>query len=306
MECIERVYGALLGLYVGDGFGSQTDGMDEQELELVTLDQVYSLEEIRPLCGMSGEISDLGSLMAISMLATERLDTDHLKAQILRYGEEDDNHLSVTVKRSLETPAGDLPLCQLLPLSLFLSIASLELSDRQLPSLCNRFTSLFNVDSITEQAVVLLVQAFSLILNSDAKEWEQLSRLLLQKARRNRLDPGLSQAILTNRPPKRVQGVLGTLSLVFSLLNENIDYTQGIITLAKRGGEARLACSLFGALKASMEGKHVIDQLWVDEIFPSPALESMFKYQTLYKRETITMEKLANIFSKRLLDISIS
>ncbi|NCC64456.1 MAG: hypothetical protein EOM15_07355 [Spirochaetia bacterium] len=109
----------------------------------------------------------------------------------------------------------------------------------------------------------------------------------------------------TTQPPRKTRTTYELLQLVFSLLNQKLSFNEGIITIARRGGEARLSCALYGALNAAMQGPQTIDQLWIDEVFPSPALQTMFKYQTLYKRETITMDKLATLFSKRLLDLSL-
>ena len=308
MDSIERVYGALLGLYVGDGFGSQTDTMEESQLSALgsePLDQVYSLEELRPLCGMSGEPSDLASLFAISIISEGRLDKDHLTSQVLRYGKEEENHLSQKVLKSLKEGATDSEVLQPLNLSLLLAITLLDASDKQIPAFCTRLTSLFTTNTQIEQAVILLVSAFSLLLNEEARDSEQLLRLLSERIRRYKLDSNFSKALQATQPPRKTQTVYELLQLVFALINQKLSFTDGIISIAKRGGEARLSCALYGGLKAAMHGPEVIDQLWIDEIFPSPALQTMFKYQTLYKRETITMDKLATLFSKRLLDISL-
>lgn len=309
MDIHTRAYGALLGLYVGEGFASQTDGLTEDELETIDLDQldqVYSLEHLRPSCGMSGEISDVGSILALSILFTERLDTDHLRSQILRYGKEDGNQLSALLEQSLQENQTEKELTRLLPLSLLLALATFEAAEKHIQTICKRFCACFSADSTTQQALILLIMTFRILLIEKTRDSTVLLRLLSERTRRMGLDQNIIQAVRQTNKEQTRRGIVATLEAVFSLLNEGASYTQGVITLAKRGNDSRLTCALFGALKAAMDGPDVLEDLWVDEVFPSPALEAMVKYQTLYKRETITMDKLATLFSKRLLDLSIS
>ncbi len=80
-------------------------------------------------------------------------------------------------------------------------------------------------------------------------------------------------------------------------------YEEGIKALVMRGENARLVCALYGGFAAGLYGDRSIPERWVDEVFPSPALEAMIKKQTLFKRETIRLEKLAVSLTAGLLEL---
>jgi ADP-ribosylglycohydrolase len=71
------------------------------------------------------------------------------------------------------------------------------------------------------------------------------------------------------------------------------------------GGDARLAGGLYGALQGALRGPDLFPDHWIDELVSSSAVEQAIKKQTLFKRETIKMERLALTMSERLLNATV-
>ena len=65
----KKIQKALLGWCLGDGLGSQTEGMEPEAVgALGELAEVYSFEKEVPHCGISSYVSDLPILFALSFL----------------------------------------------------------------------------------------------------------------------------------------------------------------------------------------------------------------------------------------------
>jgi hypothetical protein len=74
---------------------------------------------------------------------------------------------------------------------------------------------------------------------------------------------------------------------------------EGLDAIARLGGNSRLTCAIYSALKVLADHEEVPER-YSSEIYPSPTIEAMIKSETLFKRETIKMEKLAEKLAKGL------
>jgi len=312
----ERAYAALLGWFTGDGFGSQSEGREEQELSLLAPDgltEVYTLESIYELCGMSSEASDLSVLLALSMLDNKALLADHVKASYRRYVKCEDAELSPELVTNLEHEASTSESALILSRSLVMGLALIGKPAKRQRQLSHLESALFTTSPLAQDAAYLMSLAFSLTISEKAEDAATLVGLLLQQCSKLALDERLGQMLkrcLGRTEVKHYEGkqqkmALSLLETVFSTLLVSDCYESGVRLLASRGGNARLSCALYGGLAASLEGSDAVPERWIDELFVSPALDSMIKKQTLFKRETIRMEKLARTLATSLLELEI-
>lgn len=312
----ERAYGALLGWFTGDGFGSQSEGRDVQEITDLApegLTEVYTLESLNELCGMSGEASDLSVLLALSMLDNKALLADHVKASYRRYAKCEDAEISATLASSLEKEATNTESALILSRSVVMGLALVGKSAKQQVLLSHIESSLFSTSSLAQDAAFLMNFAYSLVIAEKAENAPALLRHLQQQCAKFGLDDRLCMLLKTCMARKAIphyEGkqqsmVLPVLDTVFSTLLLSDSYETGVSLLASRGGNARLSCALFGGLAAGLAGSGAVPERWVDELFVSPALDELIKKQTLFKRETIRMEKLARTLAGSLLDLEI-
>ncbi|MGH0052039.1 MAG: hypothetical protein ACQ5SW_01445, partial [Sphaerochaetaceae bacterium] len=161
MSSKEHAYGALLGLFVGDGFGSQSDGFSKKVIESAQtgpLEEIYSLEDLQDGCGISGEVSDFAVLFSLSLFTNQGLDTDHFNALLNRYQQDCGNEVSLEGYRVA------------LPLSVVLAIAGIELTQKQLKEIAVKTASNFCEEAIEREATALLTHCLYLLVTQEVAE----------------------------------------------------------------------------------------------------------------------------------------
>ncbi|MXI85533.1 ADP-ribosylglycohydrolase family protein [Sphaerochaeta halotolerans] len=300
MSIQERANGALLGLFVGDGFGSQCDGLSKETLQeegINTLQEVFSLEHLRSDCGISGEVSDLALLLSMSLLSNQCLDADHFHALVNRYREEREEGYPLDAYRAA------------LPLSVVVAIAGIELKQKQVRDIALNVASLFCEDPLEKEAVAFFAHCLYLLINEEVFDAEKLVHDLLTQRGGKNLDEQLTSLLSRARKPELILSgnhtLKETLLLVFHTVLHAPNFEQGMSDVAMMGGDARLACGLYGALQGALRGPDLFPDHWIDELVSSSAVEQAIKKQTLFKRETIKMERLALTMSERLLNAAV-
>lgn len=307
MDTQTRVYAALLGWFVGDGFASQTDGMESEKVQELcngSLTEVYTLEQERSLSGMTSDVSDLCVLLGMSVLSNKAYDRDHAKAAYRKYCREagEDGEL---VGKLLEDAPSNSDQTRSLSRVPIVGLLGFLFGERIQQKAAVEEAGMFSSDDVCTQSSLLISQAFALVFKDEAEDVPSLVRMLDKYASRQGL--GDTAYLHTSKMPhgttKQTYATVMLLQTVFAMLHAQTTFEEGISTIAMNGGNARLTCALYGALKAALDGPSCISERWIDEIFPSPALETMIKKQTLYKRETIKIEKLAASLAKDLLQL---
>lgn len=314
MDNQERAIAILTGWYTGDGMGSQTDGMEYREVEALCpegIQEMYTLEEVRPLCGMSSDVSDLLTLLALSVITNKACDVHHVKASYRKYiheGEGPSDH----VRHILQTEPSKADHSLALTRTPIHGILKASQSQGKWLSFLKTENQITSSSDLALQAALLLSFGFASILEEGYDQSFQFVTGLQSFAKRSRLDERIIaslQAALNQKPlslydAKQSTFVLTTLLVVMHTLIAFDSYETGMQALVMRGGNSRLACALYGGLAAGLYGIKCIPERWIDEIFPSTALETMIKKQTLFKRETIRLEKLAESLAKSLLELA--
>ncbi|HCU29929.1 MAG TPA: hypothetical protein DIC57_04425 [Sphaerochaeta sp.] len=314
MDSRESATAILTGWYTGDGMGSQTDGMQSSEVEALCpdgIEEIYTLEESRPLCGMSSEVSDLLTLLALSIVTNKDTDVHHVKASYRKYIQEGDGP-GEHIRRILqvETSKADHSLALIrCPIH---GILKATQSQRKWLDFLKAETQITSSSDLCLQTVLLLSSGFGLLMEEEYDDPLLFVSALAGLAKRNRLDERIVAALHTalNQNPlavydtKQSSFVLTTLLVVMHSLIAFDSYEDGMKALVMRGGNARTVCALYGGFAAALYGMESIPERWTAEVFPSPALEAMIKKQTLFKRETIRMEKLAVSLTAGLLVVA--
>lgn len=314
MDNQEKAIAILTGWYTGDGMGSQTDGMEASEVEALCpegIQELYTLEEIRPLCGMSSDVSDLPTLLALSVAANKACDVHHVKASYRKYIQEGDGP-SEHVSHILQSEPSKADHSLALTRSPIHGILKASQSQGKWLTFLKAENQITSSSDLSLQAALLLSYGFASLLEEGYDQGLAFVTELQSFAKRSRFDEriitSLQAAINQKQLPlydaKQSTFVLTTLLVVMHTLIAFDSYEAGMQALVMRGGNARLTCAVYGGLAAGLYGSQCIPERWIDEIFPSAALESMIKKQTLFKRETIHMEKLAASLAKSLLELA--
>ncbi len=298
MNLLERL---LLAWFVGDGFGAQTEGFNTETEGAIPpgmLSEVYTLEAVAPLAGVSGPVSDLVVVAALSWQSVGELDVDHLRSKYTTYAQ---------LQESPSFPHAADHSYALTRAPLY---ASLRLHHSYDPwqRLVASDLALTHTHPFALEAARFASFALSLVLREEAANAGHLASLLLREIARREWDTKLETALRTainQKPLAETTGaasylLLPTITGAFHALLSECSYEDGMEIIARRGGNSRLTCALYSALKVLLDG-YGPPERWVAEIVPSEALEAMIKSETLFARETIRMERLAATVSDALL-----
>lgn len=303
MEIMERACGALVGWFTGDGFGSQTDGMEPSWIEENVegqISEVYTLEACGDACGRSSVVSDLPVILALSVEANDTFDIDHVRAGYRRYLKDATEPLSERMRQALAEdarPSDDaLGLGRVVPWSLLLISGDRRLDRRSFAS----ETALAHASPLVQEVAQLFGNMLAMLISGDLFGKDDLHARMLAMAQKLHVDPRIIAELNAARNEHARQdviypgtSVLTTLRLVLSTFLHADGIEAGMDAIARRGAHARLNCALHGALVGAMSGFDAIPSRWVDELHPSVSLETYIKRLTLSKRQQIRMDRLA-------------
>lgn len=308
---IDRAAAALLGLFVGEAFGNQTEGMMEVDLLQQYpegLQEIFSAEETIETCGMSGEASDLSVLLAMSILSNKKLDTDHAKASYRKWVKEKGDAANPSLKQAIEYPSS-AESSECLNRCVPIALLAVNSSEKEALNLAKRECSITHDSLLCQHACQLVVSALAYILHEEYAK-DKLVRFMQMTIQKQSFDERLSQMLqlagksgVPSCDGPNKQSVLLCLQVVLHTVLHAESFEEGIKTLAMKGGSAQTNLALFGAFWGALEGLESIEEHWVDEIYPSAELDTLIKKQTLFKRQTIKMENLADQLAEGLLSL---
>ncbi|NLZ77662.1 MAG: ADP-ribosylglycohydrolase family protein, partial [Spirochaetales bacterium] len=163
--------------------------------------------------------------------------------------------------------------------------------------------ALTSANAIVREAADLYAQALKALILREAETVDELFLLLLRSRTLSDELKSLVQGARNSEAVINPQAVntlhlRPTLLAILSALKHATGFEDGMIALAKGGGSARLRCALYGGLAGALFGN--LPESWIAELHVSSALDAMIKKQTLYRRETLTVEKIVDSLSKKL------
>mgnify|MGYP002347773305 CR=1 FL=1 len=297
---MDRAELLLMGWFVGDGFGGQTDGMEESEVASLIdgpITEVYTLEEAQSLSGQSGPASDTTILCGLSVMALEQVDNDHLASKYRAYDKE---------SGAFPFPQkGDNAAC--LTRAPIMALLDARFPYTKWEAVVKAETRLTHTAPLAIDAALLLSRTFALLVNEEAESAQELCSLLIREVGKRGWDAKLEVALRTAVNQKTLNPytfkeryqIIPTITLAFHTLLSPLAVEEGLDAIARLGGNSRLTCAIYSALKVLADHEEVPER-YSSEIYPSPTIEAMIKSETLFKRETIKMEKLAEKLAKGL------
>ena len=300
----KKIQKALLGWCLGDGFGSQTEGMEPERVEaLGELAEVYSFEEEVPHCGISSYVSDLPILFALSFLELERVDYDHLRSTYRRYIKEEPDFLEPSLEDALSNPMEKGERVFHLGRSVTGSILSALLSGPDSKMIVKKEVALTSANETVQEAADLYSQALAALILREADTVDELFLLLLRSRTlgdemKSLVQGARNSEAIINPTTVNSPHIRPTLLSILSALQHAATFKDGMIALAQGGGSSRLHCALYGGLAGMLFDP--LPESWIAELHVSSVLDAMIKKQTLYRRETLTFEKIIDSLSKKL------
>ncbi|MDD3903969.1 MAG: ADP-ribosylglycohydrolase family protein [Sphaerochaeta sp.] len=311
MDEQDRASGCLLGVFIGDAFGSQAEGEKERDL----LEQfpegiveMYSKERTLGDCGEITEESELTILLAQSLIFNQRFTPDHIKASYRKWVKEE----PVVTKTSLLPALEGAPMAKSESNGALIRIAPLGIygankSEKEIMKFSESECELTHLSQVAKDASKLLALSVAKAVREPV-DGEELARYMITSAGRYGFDPKIIAALQAGkkRSPQICDGddqesVLIALQLVLHTLLNTSTLQEGMETIVMKGGSAGSNTAIFGMLGGAVYGKEAVPERWLDELQPSPTLVNRMKKETTQRRQHIQLDKMADELSKGLL-----
>jgi ADP-ribosylglycohydrolase len=311
MEELDRATGALLGLFVGDALGTQTEGM--LEADLLTdfpqeIGEMYTKERIFGDCGEITDGSELAIILAHSILLNNRFDVDNIKGTYRKWLGEEPTLVKSSLKTAIETaPLGKSDangaLVRITPVAIYGTTKPLKTLLEMAESEC----------TITHQSQVCIDSSklFALALAKIITEetgGEELVGYLQVCASKYHFDDRIQntlRSVMKNSSVscdgKDKDSVLIALHITLKTLLETSSFEEGMQRLVMMGGSACVNAALYGALAGAFYGREAIPDRWIDELQTPDSLSRFLRKQAAHRRLNMNLISMAEDLATGLL-----
>lgn len=311
MEAIQRAAGTLLGMFVGDALGIQTEGKKEKDLleEFPQgIGEMYSTERA---WGESGELTDcsvLGILLAQSIIALEGYDADHAKASYRKWIKLEPVLARPSLQtifdgEPLETNDNTYALMRVAPIG----VAGANKAEKEIASMAEAECIMTNLDQICIDANKVLSWGIAQAIRGEDHTF-RLANYLVATSRKFNLDErvllAIQRSIEGKSAPKGKPGTsLYALELALYALLHTDSFEEGMRLVLMKGRSTNANAAIYGALAGSFYGEEEIPSRWKGELEVPSTLARYIKKQTTYRRENLRLEFMAETMARKLLEL---
>lgn len=282
MGVVERAYGSLVGLMVGDAFGAQAEGalssllQEEFPLGILEMDSKKRFFE----SGTVTDDSEMALMLATSLVAYKSFNRGDVRRRYVAWVESGPASLGYTTSEALKNhffvPGSQAngALMRLAPLGIW----GTRVSEEELLEVVRRECKLTHIHKVCQEANQLWALALrKAILEGSSKE--EIYSYLLGLADRLDIDPSLKDVLLKaeTEQPAVVDGedqgwvLLAFQQGLYSVLHAP-SFEEGIRAITMRGGDADTNAAIYAMLAGAIDGYEVIPERWIKELKPSPCL----------------------------------
>jgi ADP-ribosylglycohydrolase len=292
MDKYERALGSLLGLFIGDAFGAQTEFDMEEDLRKKYPDGILEMDSRERNIGEPGVITDdseMAIMLATSLMARKTFDPRDVKRRYIVWLNAEPSDLGTTIFKALREDVKDPnsqangALMRVAPVGIYGS----NFDDQKLIEMSDGDCSLTHVHTICRD--VNRIWALSIakaIRDGGTKEdiYNYMCSIAPQYTQEKEILELLE--ISKNQAPSRCddwnQGwiLIALQQALYTLLNYD-SFEEGIREITIRGGDADTNAAIYGMLFGAIEGSQSLPKRWIEALKPTRCLEDVFPDQNL-------------------------
>ncbi|WP_320130210.1 ADP-ribosylglycohydrolase family protein [uncultured Sphaerochaeta sp.] len=311
MEELDRVKGALLGLFVGDALGTQAEGL--LEADLLTdfpqgIGEMYTKDRIFGDCGEISDVSELAILVAQSILLNSRFDADHIKATYRKWLQEEPSLTKPSLKTAIETaPLSKTEANGVLSRIVPVAIYGIDLPLKNLMEMTESECMITHQSQVCIDSSKLLALALAKIISEETGGEELIGYLKVCAMKYHfdeRIQNVLKGAVKTNAiscDGKDKDSVLLCLQIALKTLLGSSSFEEGMQHIVMKGGSACTNAAIYGSLAGAFYGVEAIPDRWIDELQAPDSLSRVMRKQAAHRRFNMDLETMANDLAKGLL-----
>ncbi|MGH0053827.1 MAG: ADP-ribosylglycohydrolase family protein [Sphaerochaetaceae bacterium] len=305
----ERALGSLLGSFVGDALGAQTEFKREKLIRKSYPEGIWDMGTCPRYVGQAGQITDdseMAIMMIQSVLQHCRYQKEAVQKAYLRWRDAGPLDIGVTIYGALEGTYNPLSqangaLMRITPIGILGS----DFSTTALIHLADEDCAITHVHPICRDCNRLYAFALSLAIS---KGWnaQEIYTYLLQSAPSLISEPSVLKALqqAAHELPKDIDGpykgwVLIAFQLAFYILLHQESFEQGMVEVVMHAGDADTNAVIYGALAGAIATKENIPERWISALKISNCLQSLIDHP--HKR----LERLAEEWVEALLNIPV-
>ncbi|MDY0287300.1 MAG: ADP-ribosylglycohydrolase family protein [Sphaerochaeta sp.] len=306
MDMFDRGFGSLLGLFVGDAFGAQTEFDTEAKLKEEYPDGILEMTDRDRWIGEAGMITDdseMAIMLATSLIECRGFVQKDVRRQYIKWLDTLPSDLGTTILKALregeQSPESQAngALMRMAPLALF----GVNLDIEQLIEISDGDCAITHIHTVCRDANRLWALAIAKAVR-DGGTKEEIYSYLCEQAPKYTQATGLLSALhdaRTREPeycdaPNQGWVLIALQQSLYTLLHSNT-IEEGIRAITMRGGDADTNAAIYGMLVGAIEGAKAIPDRWIKALRCTRCLED------LLGEDSRDMEALARKLTEGLL-----
>jgi len=305
----ERALGSLLGSFVGDAFGAQTEFKRAKDVLRQHPEGIHEMDDSPRTVGSVGEITDdseMAIMMIQSILKHGSYSQDLVRKSYQRWRNAGPEDIGITICGALDGRMN--PNSQAngaLMRSSPLGILGCKLSIPALMQLSDLDCSITHTHPVSRDCNRLFVFALSLAI---CKGWsaEEVYEYLVESAPSYVTEKEVLSALrkAKDAPPEGIDGslkgwVLIAFQLAFYTVLHAKNFEKGMIELTMRAGDADTNAAIYGALGGAFAGAGGIPDRWKQALKLTACIKRLF----ICGEEPL--EEKAKVWTNALLELPV-
>lgn len=299
MEKIDRAIGSILGLFVGDAFGAQTEFDMEEDLSKEFPCGILEMDSRERNIGEAGAVTDdseMAIMLASSIIDRKKFDARDVRRRYIAWLNAEPSDLGTTIYKALREGEFDAQsqangaLMRVAPIG----ILGCNLDEQEIIRLSDEDCALTHKHSICKDANRIWALAIAkAVRDGDSKEdvYAYMRTIAPRISNDNVLTSTLDEAC--NHPPQACDGrdqgwvLIALHQAIYTLLHSGT-IEEGIRAITMRGGDADTNAAIYAMLAGAIDGSTGIPHRWISSLKPTRCLEDLFPDQPL---DMVTLAK---------------
>lgn len=307
MDQFGRALGCLLGMFVGDAMGAQTEFKKEKSVKQSFPDGIGEMDTTSRAVGRAGWVTDdseMAIMLALSLIEEKGFSKQSVLAHYRRWKDAFPPDIGNTIRNALDgipnqESQANGALMRIAPIGIVGSnldeTAILELSDQE--------SALTHPNIICRDCNRIYALALAKVIKTGCTT-QELMDSLLDIAPTLTNEPQVLEALSHARfeSPGVCDGwdqgwVLLAFRLALNTLFTCSNYEQGLKAIILRAGDADTNAAIWGALAGAMYGPDAIPKRWIEALSPSACL------RTLLPDQELSLSDISEKLARELLEI---
>jgi ADP-ribosylglycohydrolase len=306
MKLYDRALGSLLGLFVGDAFGAQTEFMREETVAKYYPLGIHEMNTKNRQVGTSGEITDdseMAIMLAMSIIKRRGFITEDVKNSYVSWMNAGPLDIGITISNALRNDdinpnsQANGALMRVAPLAIFGS----KLDERFLISLSDSVCAITHSHSLCKDINRIWTWAIAKTIREGETKEELYKQIvaIAPKLTDNTLLLSTIEEAKTTPPATCDEWNMGWVLIAFHLALYSIlnyeTFEEGLKAITLRAGDADTNAAIYGMLAGAIYGVGEIPSRWVKALKPTQVIK------TLLQDRQLEMDSLAKDLVKSLI-----